>query len=130
MATTKEIEKELARALREIGDITPWFDTEVSGWVFSHELYPVECDGTTCEEVVEKYPKYLREFILHRLEERLDPIVEKNTVGHGGKRTGAGRPRGSEGQVTVPVRLPNDIAKWIKKNSNLELVRELMACSL
>lgn len=77
MAATKEIEKELARALREIGDITPWFDTEVSGWVFSHELYPVECDGTTCEEVVEKYPKYLREFILHRLEERLDPIVEK-----------------------------------------------------
>jgi hypothetical protein len=40
MASTKEIEKELYKALQEIGPIDPWFDKEMGDWVFAHKLYP------------------------------------------------------------------------------------------
>ena len=46
MATNEEIENHLNKALKEIGEIKPWFDEEVSEWVFSHPLYPVEYGGS------------------------------------------------------------------------------------
>lgn len=77
MATRKEINEHLKVALREIGSIEPWYDNEVQDWVFEHPLYPVEYGGATKEDVVENYPKYLREFIKHRLDNRLEVNVEK-----------------------------------------------------
>jgi hypothetical protein len=119
MATKKEIDQHLKIALEEVGKIKPWFDKEVNAWVFAHRLYPVEYGGDSPEEVIENYPKYLREFIKHRLDDRLAPSVKKMTKGHGGKREGAGRPRGTrKSPPTTTIRLRTDYAKWIKEHED------------
>lgn len=82
MATIKE---HLQIALKEIGSIKPWFDSDVEEWIFSHPSYPVEYGGKSSEEVKKNYPKYLREFIKHRLDNRLNPLTEKKTKGLEGK---------------------------------------------
>ena len=89
MATAKPIKEHLNIALKEIGLIKPWFDKKVNEWIFSHPDYPVEYGGESPEEVIQNYPKYLREFIKHRLDGNLSPLTEKKTKGHGGKREGA-----------------------------------------
>ncbi|HSX10144.1 MAG TPA: hypothetical protein VLF94_00285 [Chlamydiales bacterium] len=127
MATKKEIEKHLKIALKEIGEIKPWFDKDVNAWVFEHRAYPVEYAGESVEEVIENYPKYLCEFIRHRLNDRLHPLIEKKTKGRGGKRPGAGRPKGTKKAPTKVVRLPVDIAKWIEKPNSYPQVRQLIA---
>ena len=110
MATKKEIEQHLKIALEEVGEIKPWFDKDVNAWVFKHKTYPVEYGGESKEEIIENYPKYLREFIRHRLNNRLHPIMEKETKGRGRKREGAGRPKGTrKAAPTKVVRLPKDV---------------------
>lgn len=119
MATKKEIDDHLKMALKEIGKIKPWFDEEVGEWVFSHALYPVEYGAKSEEEVIENYPKYLREFILHRLENRLEENLERKTKGRGGARPGAGRPKGSKKIIpTKVIRLEAPIAEWVKKHQS------------
>jgi hypothetical protein len=86
MATEKEIIEHLHIALAEIGFIKPWFDVEVNEWIFNHPKYPVEYGGESASEVIENYPKYLQEFIKQRLDNNLNPLTEKKTLGHGGKR--------------------------------------------
>lgn len=125
MATSKEIKEHLEIALREIGEIKPWFDEEVSEWIFSHSKYPVEYGGESSDEVIKNYPKYLREFIKHRLNDNLNPLTEEKTKGRGGKREGAGRPVGSTKEPTKRISLPVDIAKWIKHPAALQKVRKL-----
>ncbi len=83
MATT--IEAQLKIALEEVGDIKPWFDKEVEAYVFEHPAYPVEYAGESEAEVIRGYPEYLREFIRHRLNGRLHPLMEEETTGRGGK---------------------------------------------
>ncbi len=127
MASKKEIKDHLETALKEIGEIKPWFDKEVNEWVFNHPNYPVEYGGESLDEVIENYPKYLQEFIKHRLEERLNPLTEKKTKGHGGKRKGAGRPKGSVKETTQRISLPSDLATWFKNNPQaIDLARKLM----
>ena len=86
MASKKEIEKHLQIALEEVGKIKPWFDKKFKSWIFSHKNYPVEYAGDSVEEVIKNYPLYLKEFIKHRLNNKLSPIAEKKTKGHGGLR--------------------------------------------
>ncbi len=130
MATKKEIEKHLKRALEEVGEIKPWFDKDVNAWIFEHKAYPVEYNGESKEEVIENYPKYLREFIRHRLNDKLHPLMEKATKGRGGKREGAGRPKGTKKAIpTKVVRLPQDIAEWMENPSSIPQVRQLIAKS-
>lgn len=113
-------------AMDEIGPIKPWFDPEVNAWVFEHELYPESYGGDTVEEVIERYPLYLKQFIEHRLIGDLAPSVEERTLGRGGKREGAGRPVGTTKEPTRTVRLPVDIVNWIKADpKHLEQVRKL-----
>jgi hypothetical protein len=127
MATKKEIDSHLKLALEEIGKIEPWFDTEVNCWVFSHQNYPVEYGGNSPKEVCRNYPKYLREFIKHRLEGRLSPVNEKETKGRGGYREGAGRPKGVTSALpTKQVRLPLDIAEWIKQPGVISNLQHMM----
>ncbi len=126
MATTKEIKEHLNIALKEVGPIKPWFDDDVNEWIFSHPNYPVECGGESPKEVIQNYPRYLQEFIKHRLNENLNPLIEKKTKGHGGKREGAGRPKGSLKEPTKRVSLPIDIATWITQPEAMEQVRKLM----
>ncbi|NGX62320.1 MAG: hypothetical protein K940chlam9_01817 [Chlamydiae bacterium] len=117
MATKKEVNEHLKVALDEVGKIKPWFDRSVKEWIFSHPLYPVEYAGASKEEVMENYPKYLREFIKHRLNQKVDHFIEKTTKGRGGKRPGAGRPRGTRRtEETKTIRLKVYIANWIKKH--------------
>lgn len=127
MATKKEIDKHLKIALKEIGKIKPWFDKAVNAYVFEHPSYPVEYAGESEEEVIKGYPQYFREFIIHRLEDRLHPLMEKETKGRGGKRAGAGRPKGTKKAPTKVVRLPADIANWIERPSSIPQVRHLIA---
>jgi hypothetical protein len=117
MATKKEIDEHLKRALKEIGEIKPVFDREVEEWVFSSPLYPVEYGGSSKAEVIKNYPKYLREFIKHRLADRLHPALEKKTKGRGGKRAGAGRPKGTrKSSPTKVLRLEVAVANWVAKH--------------
>lgn len=127
MATEKEIKEHLKIALSEIGEIKPWFDKDVNCWVFSHKNYPVEYGGDSAKEVIKNYPKYLKEFIKHRIEGTLSPINEKETKGRGGYRPGAGRPKGSKtASPMIQIRLPEDIAKWIKYPGIIDHLRSVM----
>lgn len=127
MATKKEITEHLKIALKEVGKIKPWFDKDVDSWVFSHKNYPVEYGGNTEAEVIENYPKYLFEFIKHRLDGKLSAINEKETKGKGGKREGAGRPKGSKSSApTKQIRVPIDIAEWLKYPETITHLRSLM----
>jgi hypothetical protein len=127
MATKKEVKEHLKIALKEIGKIKPWFDEDVNAYVFEHPSYPVEYAGESEAEVIKGYPEYLREFILHRLNGRLHPLMEKETKGRGGKRPGAGRPKGTKKSPTKVVRLPKDIAIWIEKPSSIPRIRQFIA---
>ena len=126
MATNKEVEEHLKAALKEIGKITPWFDKHFDAWIFEHSLYPIGCEGATAEEVVEKYPLYLKEFIIQRLKNNLAPSVEKITKGKGGFRAGAGRPKGSSKEPTKQVRVPVDIAEWLKTPGLISMLRKML----
>lgn len=116
MATAKEIKEHLIVALAEIGAIKPWFDKDVNEWIFEHKNYPVEYGGDSPEEVIKNYPKYLREFIKQRLNENLNPLIASKTIGHGGKRLGAGRPKGSTKEEKERISLPKDVVRWFKKD--------------
>lgn len=122
----KELKKEVKKALSEIGPIKPWFDENFNAWIFSHPLYPIECEGINEKDVIKKYPKYLEVFIEHRLQGRIDAITEKNTKGKGGVRAGAGRPKGSIKEPTKQIRVPLDIADWIKQPETITCIRHLM----
>ena len=128
MASRKEIEKHLKIALGEVGKIKPWFDKDFNAWIFSHKNYPdVEYAGESPEEVMKNYPLYLYEFIKYRLDQRIDPLVEKATRGHGGKRKGAGRPKGTQKPPTRRVSLPTDVADWIERSSAIPQIRQFIA---
>ncbi len=72
--------------MREIGEIKPWYDEQVDAWVFESPLYSVGYASEQVEEVIKNYPLHLREFISERLNDHLNPLVEKETKGHGGAR--------------------------------------------
>jgi hypothetical protein len=86
--STKEIKEHLKIALKEIGEIKPWFDKKFNLWIFEHPAYPIGSEGSSPNEAVEKYHSYLEDFITERLNDNLAPFVEKDTKGHGGKRKG------------------------------------------
>ncbi len=123
----KLVDEHLEIALKEIGPIKPWYNKEVQAWVFEHELYPESYGGDTKQEVIKRHPLYIRGFIEHRLKGTLAPWVEKMTKGRGGKRPGAGRPVGTKKTDTQVIRLPSDIAMWLKADPlHLEQVRTLL----
>jgi hypothetical protein len=127
MASKTEIKKEVHLALKEIGTITPWYDRNFDTWLYSNPLYPIECEGTSEEEVVEKYPKYIEVFIEHRMKGTLDHVNEKKTKGKGGARSGAGRPKGSVKEQTKQVRVPLDIAEILRAPGVIEGLRNIHA---
>jgi hypothetical protein len=127
MASKKEIEEHLKIALDEVGKIKPWFDKDVNAWVFSHHSYPVEYAGDSREDVIKGYPLYLREFIRQRLNHNLAANIEKRTKGHGGKRVGSGRPKGSKKEPKKRISLPKDVARWFDRPGAISQVRQFVA---
>jgi hypothetical protein len=129
MASKKEIETHLAVALKEVGKIKPWFDKRVKAWVFEHPAYPVGYSGPSAEDVIQNYPNYLREFIRQRLNDNLAPSVEKTTRGRGGRREGAGRPKGSKKEAKTRIYVPCDIAAWVNEHPSTAIssIRRLIA---
>lgn len=91
MATQEEIQQELEIALYEVGKIIPWYEKDVSAWVFEHIAYPVSYAGDSPKKVIQNYPLYLKEFIIHRLNGKINPLMEKKTKGRGGKTIVAGK---------------------------------------
>lgn len=126
MTTKKEINYQLRLALEEVGIIKPWFDKKMNAWIFEHPAYPVGYSGNSPEEVRKNYPLHLQEFIKERLNNNLDPIIEKATKGRGGKRVGSGRPKGTKSTPTKQIRLPIDIADWLKQPGMIQHIRELL----
>ncbi len=129
MASKKEIEQHLKIALDEVGEIKPWFDKSVDAWVFGHPAYPVEYAGDSRKDVIKGYPLYLKEFIKQRLNNNLAPFVEKKTKGHGGKRIGSGRPKGSIKELKKRLYLPTDLVDWFQQHpsESISSVRRLIA---
>jgi hypothetical protein len=126
MATKKEVKKHLKMALNEIGQIEPWFDKNVNAWIFEHSTYPVGCGGDSEEEVIQKYPLYLEEFITERLNNNVSPSVEERTKGKGGKRDGAGRPVDPNKEQKIRVYVPSDIAHLLKQPGVVSHLRGLI----
>jgi hypothetical protein len=121
------VDEQVQIALMEVGAIEPWFDEEVQEWIFARKKYPESCSGATRQEVIENYPLYLRQFIEQRLKGNLAPWIEKKTAGRGGRRAGAGRPRGRKTLSTRTIRIAADIAAWLKSDPrHLQQVRDLM----
>lgn len=126
MATKKEIKEHLNIAMREVGEITPWFDEEFKNWIFSHPSYPVEYAGDSKEEVIKNYPLYLRDFIEERLNDNLNSVTEKETKGKGGMREGAGRPLSTTKEPKIRMYLPMDIANFLKEPGVLTHLRGII----
>lgn len=126
MATKKEIEKHLKVALEEIGEIIPWYDEDVHAWVFEHPLYPIGYANENRNKVIKNYPLHLKELIIERLNDNLNPLVEKKTTGHGGLRVGSGRPKGTTKMPTKQIRVPIDVADWLKVPHNIESIRKMI----
>ena len=59
------------------------------------------------------------------MNDNLNPLVEKETKGHGGKRIGAGRQVGTIKTPTIQIRVPIDLADWLKISTNIEVVRKV-----
>jgi hypothetical protein len=128
MASKKEIEAHLKIALKEIGKIKPRFSKKFHVWLFKHKAYPdVEYAGDTQEEVIKNYPKYLREFIKQRLDQNISLHVELKTTGRGGRREGAGRPKGTKKDPTKRVSLPLDVVKWFDRPEAIPQFRRWVA---
>ena len=131
MSIKKEIDKHLKVALDEVGKITPVFKKRFNAWIFKHPAYPdVEYAGDSEKEVIRNYPKYLREFIKHRLDKNISDLAEKKTKGRGGRREGAGRPKGTIKEPKERVSLPKDIAKWIRRPESIPQLRQLIGKKL
>jgi len=130
MASQKEINAHLKLALAEIGEIIPKFSKRFNVWLFKHPLYPdVEYAGDTPEDVTKNYPRYLKQFIKERLNQNISPLIEKKTKGRGGKREGAGRPKGTKKGPTKRISLPKDIADYFNNPESIPTVRALIAKS-
>ena len=133
MASTKEIKKHLEIALKEIGEIKPWFDKVFKSWIFSHPSYPdVEYAGTSKEEVIKNYHLYLRDFIEERLNTNLAPHIETAAKGCGGKRVGAGRPKGRKllkKRIYVPKEVAEDVVEFFHQPNSIKTFRQLIAKS-
>jgi len=128
VASAKEIAKHLKIALKEVGEIHPRFVKKFNAWIFKHPAYPdVEYAGDSPEEVVKNYPRYLREFIKHRLDRNISDIAERKTKGRGGKRKGAGRPKGTKKEPKIRVSLPRDIAQWFERPQAVPHFRQMIA---
>ena len=130
MASAKEIKKHLEIALKEVGNIDPWLDKGFDAWIFSHPSYPdVEYAGESKSEVIGNYPLYLRDFIEERLNNNLAPHIEKAVKGRGGKREGAGRPKGTKKESKKRIYLPADITTWVHAHPSeaISSIRQLIA---
>lgn len=124
--STREIQDELEAVLAEIGPIRPQWSDQFDTWVFSHPDYPVEAEGDTEPECIDAYHRYMARFLLERRHGNLSPTVEAQTKGWGGRRPGAGRPPNKT--PTVQIRIPADIADWIKRDREqaIHCIRGLM----
>ncbi len=123
----KTLDEKLVAALEKIGAIVPWHDEDVSSYVFEHAEYPlVRYAGETPEEVIQNYPLYLRDYLEEEAAGNVSPLAVK-VFGRGGTREGAGRPVGTTKAPTKMVRLPVDLAVWLKADPrNIELTEKLM----
>lgn len=125
-----QVLEQLQMALEEIGEIEPWFDAECQEWVFEHPAYPESYSGATPEEVIRGYPLYLGQLIQARLDGSLAPYVEKKITGRAGRRPRVGRSQRVTKPSTRMVRLPVEIAEWLKADpENVNQVRKLMKAS-
>ncbi len=111
------IKKQVEIALEEIGKIEPWFDQQFNAWIFSNDLYPIECEGKSAEEVIEKYPKYLEVFIEHRMKGKIDNISEKKTTGRGGRKI----PMNLSKAFTLFTKFSDDFFAEDRKDAQLPL---------
>lgn len=123
-------QKEFAKALKEIGEISPWWSEEDGLFLFEHASYPMVMHADKTEkDTVEGYMRALSGFIEARLAGEVASSVEKITSGRGGARLGAGRPAGTKRGTKKPsgvVRVPEEMAIWLRNKKNQEAVLKLM----
>ena len=122
------LDAEYRKALAEVGEINPWWSDEDEMYVFSHPAYPaVDYLDPDPERVIRRYQEVMKEFIRNRMAGNLADVVERITPGRGGARPGSGRPRNEI--ATVTIRIPEDIASWLKANpeKHFAAIRKLMA---
>jgi hypothetical protein len=129
MPRNLRIEKELEIALREIGEIRPWWSKEDEMYVFEHPAYPfVMHADPDREEAKAGYMRALTGFIEDRIKGRVAPDVDRVTSGRAGARPGARRAKRSIKRKTQRINLPDDVATCLTEDpSRIEKVRALMA---
>jgi len=111
-----QLETHYQKALADIGPIVPWWSEADNAYVFEHAAYPyVDYVGPTPELVIENYQRVLRAFVEARLAGELAEPVDWATSGRGGKRPGAGRPKGSKKAPTTRITVPSALAVILKR---------------
>jgi len=122
-----EVVKLVKQALEQIGDIEPWFDKDMGCWRFEHPDFPESYGGESEEEVKQGYPLYLANMFQAQLENNLAPYIEEKIHFRGGKRPGAGRPKGTtKGPRKVAIKVEPKMAAWLKDPAHLKQVEKLM----
>ena len=123
------MKEDLEIALAEIGPIEPWWSEDNGMYWFEHDAYPYVMHGDPdIEKTKLGYMRALKGFIKDRLTGNLDETVDRISSGRGGVRSGSGRPVGTTKAPTKLVRLPVQVADWIKADPvHLEQIKRLMA---
>lgn len=117
----------LDEALKAIGPIEPYWDAKEGYWRFSHPLFaPLDVFDDTPEEVVRKYKIHLEEALAEYRAGKVDEIVIRNTPAWGGRRKGAGRPKGARGEDKVRKWIPADIARFLERPDGIEAIRRII----
>lgn len=123
-----KVQQQIQIALDEIGAITPEWSEEDGLYVFEHPAYPMVMHADTDPQKTRTgYLRALKGFIEDRMAGQVAEVTERITSGRGGARPGAGRKVGSgKKEPTTTVRVPYDIADWIKDKSHQKLIRTVM----
>ncbi len=119
------LESEYQKALAEIGPITPWWSEPDHMYLFEHPFYPwVMHADPSCDETIAGYHRALKGFIEDRINGGVAPETDRSTLGRGGARPGAGRPR----KLIKSRRtyIPEDIAQWLENPAHQEQVRRMI----
>ncbi|MBK8190933.1 MAG: hypothetical protein IPK79_10845 [Vampirovibrionales bacterium] len=119
-----ELDRHFDMARAEVDGVQPQWSPEDQMYLVEHPAYPMVMHADPDpEKALTGYFRALRQFVKYRLAGEIADTTEQATSGRGGAREGAGRPRKNE---TKTVRLPVDMADWLRDQKHQDQVRRLM----
>ncbi len=110
----------LEKTLKQVGDLKPWWDERSLSFIYTHYRFRKIGIGRTAEDALEHYKQLLAVGIQANLKNNCH-YSEFHTK-RGGCRPRAGRPKKDP---TVRMRVPEDLARWLKIHAPWDALRQL-----